>query len=174
MLLLLGGRFLSAAETKSQENLGDLCESGSAALRAALFRRGDAGKNVVLAVSDAGAGASFVEMTKWFVRDLERTGTPYLFMTMRAEQCDAIQEVIREALEWTPSAGPTNATSKWQRSPGNSAPRCGYCGLGYKHMLSDLFSLSLYALGLHALAKTAVQITPKHHPSGIQRPCFGH
>ena len=95
-----------AAAAGRRANLGDFCAPGNSRhLRDALKARSDAGKNVVLAVSNGGDGAPFTEMTRWFVRDVERTGTPYLFMAMDEEQCDHIEDTIQEGLAWDPPEG---------------------------------------------------------------------
>jgi hypothetical protein len=100
-------------------SLGDLCER--AHLKRALDRRADANKNIVLAVSNAAATPAFMEMTSWWVKDMQKTNTPYLFMTMSDEQCEAIEILIDEAL----SGGAAR-----NRKLGRHMPRCGRCESG--------------------------------------------
>ena len=49
-------------------------------------------------VSNAADTPAFVEMTRWYVRGMHRTHTPYLFMTMNDAQCQFIQQIIDETL----------------------------------------------------------------------------
>ena len=100
-------------------SLGDLCER--AHLKRALDRRADANKNIVLVVSNAAATPAFMEMTSWWVKDMQKTNTPYLFMTMSDEQCEAIEILIDEAL----SGGAAR-----NRKLGRHMPRCGRCESG--------------------------------------------
>ena len=100
-------------------SLGDLCDR--AHLKRALERRADANKNIVLAVSNAAATPAFVEMTSWWVKDMQNTNTPYLFMTMSDEQCEAIEILIDGAL----SGGAAR-----NRKLGRHVPRCGRCESG--------------------------------------------
>jgi hypothetical protein len=41
---------------------------------------------------------AFVEMTSWFVADLERTGTPYMFVALNDRQCEWVERVIDDAM----------------------------------------------------------------------------
>lgn len=142
-------------------NLGDFCAPGNSRhLLEALKHRSDGGKNVVLAVSNGGDSAAFHEMTEWWVRDVERTGTPYLFMAMDEAQCDKIEDNLEAGLKWDPPEGwadgaasrvtgsrralldgpkaaEEHSRNDWRRSPGASAPRCGYCSLRYNNMVAD-------------------------------------
>ena len=97
-------------------SLGDLCDR--AKLKLALTWHADANKNIVIAVSNAAKSPAFVEMTRWYVKDLKRTRTPYLFLAMTDEQCEGIEQIIDEAL---------------------LTPRCGVCrtGLPTKTPLQD-------------------------------------
>jgi len=95
------------------KNLGDLCDR--AHLRHALHWHADANKNIVIAVSNAASSPAFVEMTSWYVKDLKRTQTPYLFLALTDEQCEGIEQIIVAAEE---------------RAPHISKPRCGVCRTG--------------------------------------------
>ena len=112
----------AAPSSSFRATLGDFCAPGNNKhLRQALKHRSDEGKNIVLAVSNGADSPPFVEMTKWFVRDMERTGTPYLFMAMSEEQCHSIENTIEEALAWNPPegwAGPDPRASSSSASSG--------------------------------------------------------
>jgi hypothetical protein len=100
-------------------SLGDLCDR--AHLERALYHRADGNKNIVLAVTNAAATPAFTKMTSWWVKDMQNTNTPYLFMTMSDEQCEAIEILIDEAL----SGGAAR-----NRKLGRHTPRCGRCESG--------------------------------------------
>ena len=89
-------------------SLGDLCDRPK--LKLALTWHADANKNIVIAVSNGAKSPAFVEMTRWYVKDLKRTLTPYLFLAMTDEQCEGIERIIDES-RLTP-------------------PRCGVCTTG--------------------------------------------
>lgn len=119
--LLVHSRLVRGGKNVPRPNLGDLCDR--AHLRRALKRHADTNKNIVIAVSNAANSPAFVEMTSWYVKDLKRTQTPYLFLAMTDEQCRGIEQIIVAV----------------ERAPRFSVPRCGVCksGLPTKTPLQD-------------------------------------
>ena len=71
----------------------------------------------------------FVEMSSWFVRDMERTGTPYMFLAMDESQCDSVETMIENALAKDKDKYPDNLVNPNAAPVTDPAPEVRQCKL---------------------------------------------